>query len=279
MDFRDTEEGLHASEGPARQQQSLSLVLCAASGDNPLRHLAMATNGSRSEGDANPLGGCVVLREDIDFNRALQRAVGSCRLLHEESERGCALVGGAILEEMLGALLVAFFSRCEASEHLLSQPTAPLGSFAARSRACRALGLLSEDYFRDIERIRQVRNQAAHFERRNERGLDFRFEAPLVADRMRSLVSIPESIRAILPPRILFESFVSMSAAIFREYAFAARLLGDNMTQGAAIHLLLTGMPTIDWQTHFGRLVDRQPSADGKGSKQSDEEHDSLEGK
>ena len=39
--------------------------------------------------------------EDIDFIRMTERASAGYRLLHSESDRGCVLVGGAILDEVL----------------------------------------------------------------------------------------------------------------------------------------------------------------------------------
>lgn len=197
-------------------------------------------------------------KKNIDFIRATQRAADGCDLLHRESDRGCVLVGGAILDEMLGAVLRAYFVHDEElAKEIFQLPNAALSTFSSRIRICRALGLITDAFFRDLERIRTIRNQAAHFDRRGEKGFDFAFQNPDVGDRCRALVSIPEDARQGLPPRVLFEIFVTMTSSVFTEYALASRFVADNVEQKLAVHMMLDLMPAVDFQKHMKNLADR----------------------
>lgn len=198
-------------------------------------------------------------RKNINFIRVTQRAADGCDLLHRESDRGCVLVGGAILDEMLRAVLQAYFVDDEKlGKELFQSPNAALSTFSSRIRVCRALGLITDEFFRDLERIRVVRNQAAHFDRRGDKGFDFAFQNPDVADRCRALISIPGAVRQKLPPRVLFEIFVTMTSSLFTEYALASRFVADNVEQKVAVHMMLDLMPSVDFQKHMQNLANRR---------------------
>ena len=82
--------------------------------------------------------------------------------LHRESDRGLALVGGALIDDRLLETLRAFFCEGVASKRLLEDGAAPLGTFSSRSDACFALGLIDAFEHREIALIRKVRNEFAH---------------------------------------------------------------------------------------------------------------------
>jgi hypothetical protein len=195
---------------------------------------------------------------DVDFNEVTRRALDGTQLLHRESARGCVLVGGAVLDEILGALLRAFLIRDEGvGDALLTSPNAPLATFSSRIRACRGLGIVSDPLYRDLERIRNIRNEAAHFDRRGDRGLDFSFESPSVGDRCRALVTIPDDFRRDFSPRVLFEAFVGLVSSYLSGTAQAARWISDNVGHVVAQRSLLDVAPKRDFSPLFVSLADR----------------------
>ena len=82
--------------------------------------------------------------------------------LNKETARGAVLVAAAYLERQLGAIVASLLVEGRPAKNLLEGFNAPLGTFAARSAAAEALGLISTDEFRDLQRIRKVRNEFAH---------------------------------------------------------------------------------------------------------------------
>jgi mannitol operon repressor len=101
------------------------------------------------------------------------------RFLHvlgSETDRGLALVCAAIADDLLGKCIRAFLLDRRETDQLFKGLNAPLRDFAARSVAAFALGLLSEEEYRECEIIRKVRNEFAHnvhvaFEDQKVRGL------------------------------------------------------------------------------------------------------------
>ncbi len=89
--------------------------------------------------------------------------------LQQETDRGLPLVSAALLDEKLLESLQSFFCAGKASERLLLEPNAPLGTFAARIDACFALGLIDEHEYQEISLIRRIRNLFAH----SRHGLSF----------------------------------------------------------------------------------------------------------
>ncbi len=79
-----------------------------------------------------------------------------------ESDRGAALTATAILDEVLGKILEAFFVESQQTRDLLFKHHAPLSSLAARADACHALGLLNSNEHAEITTLRRIRNEFAH---------------------------------------------------------------------------------------------------------------------
>lgn len=196
-----------------------------------------------------------VITVDLDFVGMLNRANDGVARLHEESERGCALIGGAILDEVLGGLLKALFVQEEdVSEEVLALPNAPLASFSSRIRLCRALGLLEERVYRDFERIRSIRNSAAHFERKGELGFSFSFDRQHIHDKCRALSVFPETASQTLPPRLLFETFVGMSAALLKEHARIWHTISRNMGREVMLTFIFKLVPSIPFNERFAKM-------------------------
>jgi hypothetical protein len=103
-------------------------------------------------------------------NDAIWKAL---KTLYDESDRGCALVAGAWIDERLASLLHTYFEACSGNTKdslelfhwlLWKRPDAPLMSTGIKCRLCRALGLINETFYRVINRIAEIRNQHfAHF--------------------------------------------------------------------------------------------------------------------
>ena len=88
--------------------------------------------------------------------------VGFFEEMNRESERGLALVAAAQLEDMLFRILKTFLCDRKATENDLLRSDRPLGNFSARIDACFALGLIDEYEYRELTRVRQVRDEFAH---------------------------------------------------------------------------------------------------------------------
>lgn len=79
-----------------------------------------------------------------------------------ETDRGAALVGAALLDQMLLDTLRAFLVEGRIADELLEGGNAPLGAFSARIKATYALGLIDQHEQHECEIIRKVRNEFAH---------------------------------------------------------------------------------------------------------------------
>lgn len=87
------------------------------------------------------------------------------RLMHltrDEDERGLALSVAAFAEDCLGRLIGAYLRDGSQSKDLIEGFNAPLGTLSSRIKAGFALGLLTEDQYRDLELARKIRNEFAH---------------------------------------------------------------------------------------------------------------------
>jgi mannitol operon repressor len=80
----------------------------------------------------------------------------------EETDRGAALVGAALIDHQLDQVLRSFMVSNNAASELLDGPRAPLGTFSARIDACYALGLIDAYEKSECHRIRKIRNEFAH---------------------------------------------------------------------------------------------------------------------
>jgi mannitol operon repressor len=114
-----------------------------------------------------------------DFSRFISE-------LQQETDRGLALVGAALLDDKLANTLRSFFCEGKSAEALLKEGDAPLGTLSSRIELCFALGLIDEFEYQEINLIRKVRNEFAH----SKHGTTFQTE------KIRSLCS---SLKSPLP--------------------------------------------------------------------------------
>jgi hypothetical protein len=84
------------------------------------------------------------------------------RALHDLDERGLILSLAAFAEDSLGALLKSFLLPSQAARDLLEGFNAPLGTLSSRIKAALALGLITQDQYEDLERLRKIRNEFSH---------------------------------------------------------------------------------------------------------------------
>ena len=79
-----------------------------------------------------------------------------------ESDRGAALVAGAMLDEALKSLLAKRFVPPMKKDQDVLRRDAPLSTFSARINAAYQMGLISSYLARDLHVIRSIRNEFAH---------------------------------------------------------------------------------------------------------------------
>lgn len=85
--------------------------------------------------------------------------------LEKESDRGCALVSAAYLENELSILLKIFFiDQGKDTTKVLFDFNGPVGTFSAKIKMANALGLLPTEIKTELERLRSIRNDFAHLQ-------------------------------------------------------------------------------------------------------------------
>ena len=114
-----------------------------------------------------------------------EEAIERLAVLFKESDRGCALVGGAIVDEALADLLRAALAP-DTDASLFGQDGV-LGTLSSRTKLARAIGLINTTDFHDLDLVRKVRNDAAHFAK--ERGFATGFSTDVTKDRCRGMSS------------------------------------------------------------------------------------------
>lgn len=87
-----------------------------------------------------------------------------------ESDRGCALILAANLENRLGDVLRSACIRLSKAEFTaIFEGNGPASTLSSRIRLTHALGLIAKEEQHDLDAIRRIRNDFAH----NENELDF----------------------------------------------------------------------------------------------------------
>lgn len=108
--------------------------------------------------------------------------------LLKESDRGCAIMGAALLADALEDLLRSFFRQAPEDVRGVIDPLfsgyAPLATFSARIQVAFAIGILPRDLRDKIEVVRKLRNSFAH-----EWG-PIDFDDPRCTDRLAFLMAV-----------------------------------------------------------------------------------------
>jgi DNA-binding MltR family transcriptional regulator len=82
--------------------------------------------------------------------------------LKTESDRGCAVIGGAMIDQSLSQLIASFLVDDPPAVNYLLDPSGPLVSQPTRARLAYCLGILSTKQRDDIIAIGKIRNKFAH---------------------------------------------------------------------------------------------------------------------
>jgi DNA-binding MltR family transcriptional regulator len=92
----------------------------------------------------------------------LQAVILFRKTLATESDRGCALMAAAFIDEQLKELLSVYLvDDAKVTKRLLGN-SGPLGSFSARIDMAYSLGLLAKNIMQDLSLLRKIRNEFAH---------------------------------------------------------------------------------------------------------------------
>jgi DNA-binding MltR family transcriptional regulator len=131
-----------------------------------------------------------------------------------ESDRGLVLINATILDELLKQYLLAHLVEHKDIEKLFNGVSAPLGTFSARILFSFAVGLLPEDEYRELNLIRNIRNEFAH-------SVEVSFRTPSVVSRCQSLMHSGKIVgEPLFGPREMF----ALSAA-FMTILIESRLI------------------------------------------------------
>jgi hypothetical protein len=84
------------------------------------------------------------------------------RELFQQTDRGCAIIGGTVVEEQLRRLLIRNLTHSTKETRHLFNYKGAIGSFGHQITLAYGLGLISEDIYCDLGRIRDIRNKLAH---------------------------------------------------------------------------------------------------------------------
>lgn len=108
--------------------------------------------------------------------------------LGRESDRGCALVAAAYLENEMTELLKRFFvTQGSKATKALFDFNGPVGTFSSKIRLSLALGLIPEEIQSALDLIRNLRNDFAHLHE------PLNFESPTIRQRIRRLLPSMET--------------------------------------------------------------------------------------
>ena len=174
------------------------------------------------EGDADPF--------DPTWERMLDELSG-------ESERACAIVGVAYLDDLLGVLLEHYLIENQDAYRDLLDPdniNAPLSSFGARVTMAYALGLVSHSQFGALRKLKKIRNRFGH-------DIDMSFSDAQVA-------SLSLELKALIPglhylddppgPREVFQAVVAGFSGKFSEQLRLMRQFGVTGRYAAVLRLV-----------------------------------------
>ena len=96
-----------------------------------------------------------------------------------ESDRGAVIISVAVLEGLLGEIIVTYLQNGNEIEDTLG-PFGPLGSLNTRADMCFGLGLISKKERTAIKKIQKIRNEFAHV-------LSVNFDREDISDRCFSI--------------------------------------------------------------------------------------------
>lgn len=187
--------------------------------------------------------------ESSDSRARIDRVTKGLDYLENESDRGVILIIGAMLDELLAELLQNVLDPSVADK-LLKGSTAPLGSFSARVKISKAIGIIDDQDYKDIETIRRVRNAAAHFD--SKQGFDTGFESQSVIDLCTNLSQ--DMLSASAPVRTRFISAAKTTCGSLMSHVIIAQIIC--MHKGHSAALKAVQRKTKDFMYNFQDIDD-----------------------
>lgn len=196
---------------------------------------------------------------DLDLPEKTKRRWDQVRHnLLKESDRGAALVGGAMIEEALKGLVLATLRPPEQGK--VAKVPAGLRMFSAVLEYCEAMGLITAYEIQDAEQIQSIRNGlAAHVIGPHDG--QWSFETPEVRQYLARCV-VPRPAGDTRPLRDIFSHIVIQLAAKLWQREETARELAREKGRPAAIEYLLSAVANGS-DVYLERFDQEQPSSDG----------------
>lgn len=115
----------------------------------------------------------------------ITRLPAFCDMLSHESERGCVIVGAALLDEALEQILkIRLVPSPEKRDKLFNGAYAPLGSFSAKIDFAYRVGIIGLNRRSILHLIRKLRNDFAHST------LQLSFDSQQVRNRVKELFKL-----------------------------------------------------------------------------------------
>ena len=141
----------------------------------------------------------------------------------DETDRGAALVGAALIDSRLDRILSSHLIECKEAKELIEGGNACLSTLSAKSKLCYCLGLITSLEFCEIETIRKIRNEFAH----QVHGLDFHNQR--VRDLCNNLkANTPDNSRFGGNPRQLFiNSIILTSLSLWYRPEYAKHIKAE----------------------------------------------------
>jgi DNA-binding MltR family transcriptional regulator len=133
--------------------------------------------------------------------------------LSDESDRACALMACAFLDESFRNWFESIFVEAKEVEQLFDS-NGPLCTFSSRIKVAFALGLLCEQHVRDLNLMRRIRNEFAH------NASPLTFDEPSIANKCRELRSHIRSAKD--RPRSIFTNTFANILAFIHTQMFVA---------------------------------------------------------
>ena len=146
-----------------------------------------------------------IVEKNSVLTRFLDMPKKVTELIENESDRGTILILSAYLEEILGLLLQSI---CVTEQHgdKLIQLNSPAGDFNSKRTLCTALGLISKDEDKALNIIQNIRNKAAHFDRKG-RGFDVLFDSEPTINQISELTKLSNARLRSREPSMVREQF------------------------------------------------------------------------
>ena len=104
--------------------------------------------------------------------------------LNQESERGSAIIGAALIDDLLAEMLKTLMIASIQENDELFTDFAPLGSLSAKIAVSCRLGLISPSVRESLDFVRKIRNDFAHVSEQ------INFKAPSIHNKIRELFKL-----------------------------------------------------------------------------------------